>query len=71
MNLVMTGSGQIVEIQGTAEGAPFSRQEMGILMDLAAKGINDLVEIQKEILGPLTQRIGGVGVAKTRPGIEE
>jgi ribonuclease PH len=71
MNLVMTGSGQIVEIQGTAEGAPFSRQEMDILMGLATKGIDDLVQIQKDVLGPLAQRIGGVGVAKTRPGVEE
>lgn len=71
MNLVMTGSGQIVEIQGTAEGAPFSRQEMEILTDLAMKGIGELVEQQKAALGPLAQRIGGVEVAKSRPGIEE
>lgn len=71
MNLVMTGSGQIVEIQGTAEGAPFSRQEMEILTDLAMKGIDELVGLQKAALGPLAQRIGGVEVAKSRPGIKE
>lgn len=71
MNLVMTGAGQIVEVQGTAEGAPFSRQEMEILMDLAAKGIDELVAIQKSVLGPLAERIGGVSVAKTRSGVQE
>lgn len=71
MNLVMTGMGQIVEVQGTAEGAPFSREEMGILMDLAAKGIDELVAIQKNILGPLARRIGVIEYAKTRPGNQE
>lgn len=71
MNLVMTGMGQIVEVQGTAEGAPFSRQEMGVLMDLAAKGVEELVAIQKTILGPLARRIGVIEFAKTRPGIQE
>lgn len=45
-NFVMTGSGGIVEIQGTAEGSPFSRQEFDALMDLASDGIAQLVEIQ-------------------------
>ena len=71
MNLVMTGTGQIVEVQGTAEGAPFSRQEMDILMDLATKGIDELVAIQKQTLGPLAERIGGVNHAKTRAGVQE
>lgn len=71
MNLVMTGSGKLVEVQGTAEGNPFSWDEMLDLMDLAKRGIDELVLIQKEVLGPLAKRIGGIEGAKTRPGIEE
>ncbi|MEM8652370.1 MAG: ribonuclease PH [Pseudomonadota bacterium] len=47
-NFVMTGSGGIVEIQGTAEGAPFTREEFSKLMDLASDGISKLVVIQNE-----------------------
>lgn len=50
MNVVMTGSGGMVEIQGTAEGAPFSRRELDALVDLAAKGIHELVARQKAVL---------------------
>lgn len=50
-NFVMTGSGGIVEIQGTAEGAPFSRDEFNALMDLANKGIGELVDYQKMAIG--------------------
>jgi ribonuclease PH len=46
-NFVMTGKGGIVEIQGTAEGAPFSEAEFFELMALARKGINKLVDLQK------------------------
>jgi ribonuclease PH len=46
-NFVMTGSGGIVEIQGTAEGAPFSEAEFGALMSLARGGIQHLIELQK------------------------
>lgn len=49
-NFVMTGQGGIVEIQGTAEGAPFSEEEFAALMKLARGGINQLVELQKEAL---------------------
>jgi ribonuclease PH len=49
-NFVMTGSGGLVEIQGTAEGAPFSDDEFGQLLKLARKGINELVELQKKVL---------------------
>ena len=51
MNVVMTGSGGIVEVQGTAEGAPFSRDEMIAMMDLAQQGIRELVAAQKKALG--------------------
>jgi ribonuclease PH len=47
MNVVMTGGGQYVEIQGAAEGAAFSRTEMNTLLSLAEKGISQLVELQK------------------------
>ncbi|KAF1028673.1 MAG: Ribonuclease PH [Burkholderia plantarii] len=47
MNVVMTGSGGLVEVQGTAEGAPFSRAEMNALLDLAQKGIGELITLQK------------------------
>ena len=49
-NFVMTGAGNFVEIQGTAEGEPFSRDELDALMDLAGKGIGELVALQKEAL---------------------
>jgi len=50
MNVVMTEAGEVVEVQGTAEEDPFTRQEMTKLVDLAEKGINDLIEKQKESL---------------------
>jgi ribonuclease PH len=50
MNVVMTGRGGIVEIQGTAEGEPFSRVQMGRLLDLAESGIARLVEYQQAAL---------------------
>jgi ribonuclease PH len=50
MNVVMTGSGRIVEIQGTAEAEPFSRETLDELLGLATKGISELSAIQNEIL---------------------
>lgn len=50
MNVVMTGRGEFVEIQGTAEGKPFSRAEMDQLLQLAEKGIHELIGMQKNIL---------------------
>ncbi|MBF0317580.1 MAG: ribonuclease PH [Nitrospirae bacterium] len=50
MNVVMTASGKYVEIQGCAEGAPFPRQIVNELLDLAASGIMQLIEIQKKVL---------------------
>lgn len=47
MNLVMTGKGRIVEIQGTAEGQPFSKKEMNSLITLGERGIAELIRIQK------------------------
>jgi ribonuclease PH len=50
MNVVMTESGQFIEIQGTAEGETFSREESDKLLDIAAKGISELVAMQKAAL---------------------
>ena len=50
MNVVMTGSGGFVEVQGTAEGVAFSRTEMDQLLALADKGIRELVSLQKAAL---------------------
>jgi len=51
MNVVMTGSGGFVELQGTAEGVPFTQAEMDALVGLAARGIRELVALQKQALG--------------------
>ena len=50
MNVVMTGSGGLVEVQGTAEGAPFTRKEMDAMLDLAGNGIAQLVSAQRAAL---------------------
>ncbi len=50
MNVVMTGMGRFVEVQGTAEGAPFSRSELDDLIELAAGGIEQIFELQREVL---------------------
>jgi ribonuclease PH len=50
MNVVMTGRGGFVEVQGTAEGVPFSRAELDALLNLAEKGITELVALQRELL---------------------
>jgi ribonuclease PH len=51
MNVVMTGTGGIVEVQGTAEGRPFSRAQVDQLLDLAASGIHSLTHMQRQALG--------------------
>ncbi|MGI6877948.1 ribonuclease PH [Microbacterium sp. gxy059] len=50
MNIVMTGSGSFVEVQGTAEGAPFDKEELDRLLELGAKGCADLAVLQRETL---------------------
>lgn len=50
MNVVMTGSGGMVEVQGTAEGAPFSRDMLGVLLDLASAGIAQIGDAQRSAL---------------------
>jgi ribonuclease PH len=51
MNVVMNGQGGFVELQGTAEGAAFTRPELDAMIDLATEGIERLVAIQKSVLG--------------------
>lgn len=51
MNVVMTGSGRFIEVQGTAERAPFTSRELDKLVNLAKKGVSGLIEIQKKVLG--------------------
>ena len=50
MNVVMTGAGHFVEVQGTAEGEPFTREQMLRLLDLAGQGIQQLIEHQRKAL---------------------
>jgi len=51
MNVVMTGSGNFIELQGTAEQNPFSPEELASMLDLAKKGIGEVVAKQKEVVG--------------------
>ena len=50
MNVVVTGTGEFIEIQGTAENAPFDRKLLDTLLDLAVAGCAELTEIQKKAL---------------------
>ncbi|MFF2887183.1 ribonuclease PH [Paenibacillus sp. NPDC057967] len=59
MNVVMTGQGKFVEVQGTGEDAPFSREELNELLALGEAGIAELIEKQREVLGEVGARIGG------------
>jgi ribonuclease PH len=51
MNVVMTGSGKFIEVQGTAEALPFGRDALDALLDLAQAGIGNLIELQKQAIG--------------------
>jgi ribonuclease PH len=51
MNVVMTGRGGFVEVQGTAEGEPFTEAQMAAMMALARKGVSELIAAQKHVLG--------------------
>jgi ribonuclease PH len=53
LNLVMTGAGQYVEVQGTAERTPFNKKDMDEFLDLGWGAIRELVELQKSLIGPL------------------
>lgn len=58
MNVVMTGRGAFVEVQGTGEEAPFTREELNALLAKAEAGIADLIHLQKQVLGEQGNRIG-------------
>ena len=51
LNVVQAGDGRLLEIQGTAEGAPFSREQLDVLLDLAQPGLETLMAAQREVLG--------------------
>jgi ribonuclease PH len=57
MNVVMTGGGAFVELQGTGEERPFTRQELDLLLGLGEKGIYELIAAQKEALGAIALKI--------------
>lgn len=57
MNVVMTENGKFIEVQGTAEGLPFSREELDNMLAVAQKGILELIEIQKKALDELGAKI--------------
>jgi ribonuclease PH len=59
MNVVCTGDGRFIEVQGTAEGKPFSRIEMDQLLGLAGEGIQKLLILQKEALAAAEERSNG------------
>jgi ribonuclease PH len=50
MNVVMTGAGKFIEVQGTAEGAAFSRGELDSMLDLAEHGIHQIFDLQRELI---------------------
>ena len=54
MNFVMTGSGKFIEVQGTAENAPFTRKEMERMAEIAESGIKDLLKAQKKVIASLS-----------------
>lgn len=68
MNVVMTGGGRLVEVQGTGEEETFSREELDLMLNLAAEGIAGLVQKQREALGNLATFIGGMDIAAAGGG---
>ena len=72
MNVVMTGDGRLIEVQGTAEEFPFTREEMNRLLDLAESGISQLIEMQKQLLSEdLAARIGGLSNVRIGTSFEK
>ena len=53
MNIIMTGAGEFIEVQGTAERKPFSKDKMDTMLDLAKKGIEELFAIQRKLVGDI------------------
>jgi ribonuclease PH len=61
MNIVMTSKGQFVELQGTGEEATFSKEQFDEMLELASKGISDLVAVQKEALSEFSHLLESEG----------
>jgi len=57
MNVVMTGAGEFVEVQGTAEHTPFDRERLDVMLALAASGIKRLVDLQRQALARRDERV--------------
>jgi ribonuclease PH len=53
MNVIMTGAGEFIEVQGTAERKPFSKDKMDRMLDFAKKGIEELFIIQRKLVGDI------------------
>ena len=66
LNLVATGSGRVVEIQGTGEERSFSREELDALLDLAFSGLRMLAEKQREVLEPILEQVASVEKRRRR-----
>ena len=58
LNLVFTGDGRLIEVQGTAEGEPFSRDQLDTLLDIGWRGAEQVIAKQKEIVGPKLDALG-------------
>jgi ribonuclease PH len=56
MNVIMTGSGDFIEIQGTAERKPFSKEKMDVMLELAKKGITELFSVQRKLVGDILSK---------------
>ena len=56
MNVIMAGKGEFIEVQGTAERKPFSKEKMDIMLDLAKKGIEELFSIQRKLVGDILSK---------------
>ena len=56
MNVIMTGAGEFIEIQGTAERKPFSKEKMDSMLDFAKKGIGELFTMQRKLVGDILQK---------------
>ncbi|MCJ7806060.1 MAG: ribonuclease PH, partial [Clostridia bacterium] len=66
MNIVMTASGKLVEVQGSAEEKPFSREQLDKLLDLAAVGVIEITARQREALGPEIDKLINTSINKYR-----
>ncbi|VBB06511.1 ribonuclease ph signature [Lucifera butyrica] len=61
MNVVMTGNGQMVEVQGTGEKRPFTKEQLAQMLSIGEQGVAAIIEYQKDVLGPLAWKVGREG----------